>query len=61
MALQAFRPDLLGESDPRAAMGSLDSMSVEYVNIGHDAAGASDIDAVTVVCPGDGAKCKPSN
>ena len=58
--LRAFRADLLQASDPRSAVGSED-MTVEYTNTDNDAAGDAEIDAVTVVCPGDDAECSPSN
>ena len=56
--LTLFRPGLLRRGDPQAEAGSV---SVRYVNSDNDAAGDADMDAVTVVCPGDDAECSPSN
>ena len=40
----------------------LENLSITYTNTGNDTGGAdADIDAVTVVCPGDFAECSPSN
>lgn len=46
----------LGRSD----MG-LENLSVTYTNADNASDGDADIDAVTVVCPGDFADCSPSN
>ncbi|SDY92553.1 hypothetical protein [Citreimonas salinaria] len=54
------RPDLLELKDLGAEHG-LEDVSISYSNSGNDAAGDADIDAVTVICPGDHADCKPSN
>jgi hypothetical protein len=41
---------------------ALENLSITYTNTGNDASGGdADIDAVTVVCPGDFADCSPSN
>ena len=40
----------------------LENLSITYTNTGNDTGGAdADIDAVTVVCPGDFAECSPNN
>ncbi|PRY94477.1 hypothetical protein BCF33_0067 [Hasllibacter halocynthiae] len=57
----AFRPDLLAISDPEELLAGLKTLSIAYVNTGNDSKGDADIDAVTVVCPGLGAECSPSN
>ncbi|EKE43275.1 hypothetical protein OCGS_2612 [Oceaniovalibus guishaninsula JLT2003] len=56
-----FRPDLLSISDPEALLAGLENLSIRYVNMGNRSDGDADIDAVTVVCTGRGADCKPSN
>jgi len=60
VSLRIFRPDLLAQSDVpgREPIGDV---SVSYRNTGNESAGDADIDAVTVICPGDQADCKPSN
>ena len=58
--LRMFRADLLRTSDPRAG-ANVGGVSIAYSNADNDAAGDADIDAVTVVCPGDDAECSPSN
>ena len=60
MTLHIFRPELLAQSDVHGT-GALSDVSVSYRNTGNDSAGDADIDAVTVICPGDQADCKPSN
>jgi hypothetical protein len=46
----------LGTSDT-----PLENLTITYVNEGNESDGDADIDAVTVVCPGDFADCSPSN
>ena len=60
MDLTVFRPDLVREGDPSAS-GGLGGFSVNYSNDDNRSAGDADIDAVTVVCPGENAECSPSN
>ncbi|PHP28654.1 hypothetical protein [Limimaricola cinnabarinus] len=60
MTLRIFRPELLAQSDVHG-LGSISDVSVSYRNTGNDSAGDADIDAVTVICPGEQADCKPSN
>ncbi|SFP47660.1 hypothetical protein [Tranquillimonas alkanivorans] len=59
--LRIFRADLVAAGNPDGAGGALGDVSVTYHNSDNDSAGDADIDAVTVVCPGDHADCKPSN
>lgn len=56
--LDISRPEANASS--RMGGGSGDT-SITYQNTGNDATGDADIDAVTVICPGDYADCKPSN
>jgi hypothetical protein len=59
-SMRVFRPGLVAQAE--SGMGSgLEDVSITYRNTGNDSAGDSDIDAVTVICPGDHADCKPSN
>lgn len=58
--LRIFRPELLAQSDVQG-LSSLRDVSITYRNSDNDSAGDADIDAVTVICPGDQADCKPSN
>lgn len=60
MSLRIFRPELLAQSNV-PGMDPIDDVSVSYRNTGNDSAGDADIDAVTVICPGEQADCKPSN
>lgn len=60
MSLRVFRPELLAQSKV-PGMEPIGDVSVSYRNTGNDSAGDADIDAVTVICPGDQADCKPSN
>ncbi|XBQ16624.1 MAG: hypothetical protein ABL308_01825 [Oceanicaulis sp.] len=39
----------------------IENVSITYENTGNEADGDADIDAVTVICPGDFAECDPSN
>jgi hypothetical protein len=59
--VRVFRAGLLAKGYPREAGGGLGDVSITYRNSGNKAAGDADIDAVTVICPGDDADCKPSN
>ncbi|WP_375259271.1 hypothetical protein [Citreimonas sp.] len=59
-SMRVFRPNLLAQADDGMRSG-FEDVSIRYRNSGNDAAGDSDIDAVTVLCPGDHADCKPSN
>lgn len=59
--LKVWRDDLVGYLADQGGLGSLDGLSIEYTNTDNDAAGDADIDAVTVVCSGTDADCKPSN
>ena len=50
------------EASASSSVGAVSrDMSITYQNTGNDAEGDADIDAVTVICPGDYADCKPSN
>ena len=60
-SLRVTRADLLRASDPLAATDAMGSVSIEYSSSGNEATGDADVDAVTVICPGDDADCKPSN
>ncbi|WP_334061063.1 hypothetical protein [Limimaricola cinnabarinus] len=60
MSLRIFRPDLLAQSNV-PGMDPIGDVAVSYRNTGNESAGDADIDAVTVICPGDQADCKPSN
>ncbi|WP_370159307.1 hypothetical protein [Limimaricola soesokkakensis] len=60
MSLRIFRPDLLAQSNV-PGMDPIGDVAVSYSNTGNESAGDADIDAVTVICPGDQADCKPSN
>ncbi|MCZ4260608.1 hypothetical protein O4G76_07105 [Limimaricola sp. G21655-S1] len=60
MSLRIFRPELLAQSNV-PGMDPIGDVAVSYRNTGNDSAGDADIDAVTVICPGDQADCKPSN
>ncbi|MEP0316306.1 hypothetical protein [Hyphomonas sp.] len=60
MSLRVFRPELLAQSNV-PGMEPIGDVSVSYRNTDNDAAGDADIDAVTVICPGEQADCKPSN
>lgn len=59
--LRVSREDLMRHLEDAGGLGSLDELSIEYANTDNDAAGDADIDAVTVICAGDDADCKPSN
>ncbi|CUH40195.1 hypothetical protein JSE7799_02925 [Jannaschia seosinensis] len=59
--LRIFRPNLMAKGYLDGTGNALEEVSVNYRNSGNDSAGDADIDAVTVVCPGDHADCKPSN
>lgn len=61
VTLRIFRSDLLATGHPQQTAAGLGDVSVTYRNSGNDSAGDADIDAVTVICPGDDADCKPSN
>ena len=60
-SLRVTRADLLRATDPLAATDAMGSVSIEYSSSGNEATGDADVDAVTVICPGDDADCKPSN
>ena len=61
LSAEIYREDLLRRSDMQTVLDGLDELDIAYRNTGNDAAGDSDIDAVTVVCTGTEADCKPSN
>lgn len=59
--IRVVNRDLLGEYGLGNRASNLENLQVTYTNTGNTADGDADIDAVTVVCPGDFANCSPSN
>ena len=60
--IRIVNKDVLGAYGLGGTRAGLENLSITYTNTGHDTGGAdADIDAVTVVCPGDFAECSPSN
>ncbi|WP_156032403.1 hypothetical protein [Parvularcula oceani] len=59
--IRVVNRDLMARYGLGSADMPLEEVSITYANEGNDAGGDADIDAITVICPGDFSDCDPSN